>query len=424
MKNPPFWKRIFNPNVAKKEGYPVITHRRVHRLPTKLISQNALKVLHRLDKAGYAAYLVGGGVRDLLLKGQPKDFDVVTNALPEEIRKVFRNSRLIGRRFRIVHVFYPGEIIEVSTFRAGVQPEAESLPQMVQSDNSYGTIEEDAWRRDFTVNALFYNIKDSSIEDYTCGMKDLQNKQLRMIGDPVQRYHEDPVRLLRAIRLSAKLAFVIEPQTKAPILELASLLEHVPKSRLFEEVLKFFYGGYAFAAYQSLTELQYFEKLFPQTVEALATGKFEHKIFIDLALQATDTRFNEGLSLNPGFLLAVFLWPAVEKEIEIQKTQHDHLFQVLHAAIENVLNRQMQTLTIPKRFTAMMQSIWLLQYHLERRRGKRAIRALTHRYFRAAFDFLELRAKSGEPYQEVCQWWYQFQTARPKLRDDMLAKLR
>jgi poly(A) polymerase len=409
-----------------------IIARHHHKLSRKLVSANALKVLYCLNKAGYAAYLVGGGVRDLLLKQKPKDFDIATDAHPEEVRDLFRNSRIIGRRFRLVHVHYYDEIIEVSTFRSSQQKvlkeatleKTDSPPVMVKYDNSYGTIEEDAWRRDFTVNALYYNIEDFSIVDFTNGMMDIKKRYIRMIGEPVARYHEDPVRLLRAIRLSAKLNFNIATDTEAPLAELAPLLEHVPSSRLYEEVLKLFFKGHATATYEKLKHYGYMQVLFPSSEQALRQSNSDHnQRFIELAIHATDSRYNKGQSINPGFLLAILLWPAVELQIEEEKKQHEHFFQQIHAAIETVLREQNNTLMIPKRLKSMMRSVWLLQYHLINRRAKRVHRSIAHRYFRAAYDFLELKVKAGDTHQDAYQWWKRFQSAKAAEREQMLSQL-
>lgn len=426
--------RIKNWLGSSSTNDPTVIARHHHKLSRKLVSPNALKVLYRLNKAGYAAYLVGGGVRDLLLKQHPKDFDIATDAHPEDVRDLFRNSRIIGRRFKLVHVHYYDEIIEVSTFRSSKQTvlgeattdatDTDRPPVMVKYDNSYGTIEEDAWRRDFTINALYYNIEDFSIVDFTAGMDDIKKHQLRMIGDPVKRYHEDPVRLLRAIRLSAKLNFKIEAATAAPLTELAPLLQHVPCSRLYEEVLKLFFKGHAVKTFKQLEQHHYMDILFPQTYSALKKQPNSLNVaFINHAMRATDQRYENGQSINPGFLLAVLLWPAVELQIKVEEKQHEHLYQQIHAAIDYVLREQSNTLMIPKRLKSMMRSVWILQYQLTNRRAKRIYRTLSHRYFRAAYDFLELKVKAGEKQQDVYQWWKRFQTAKSSEREQMLQQL-
>lgn len=391
-------------------------------IPERHISNNALKVLSGLQEAGFVAYLVGGGVRDLLVDKIPKDFDIATNASPEQVRRLFRNSRIIGRRFRIVHVFYHQEIIEVSTFRAQHALPADATEQHARiANNTFGTVEEDAWRRDFTVNALYYNHKKRTVVDYTGGMADLQKKLIRIIGDPAQRFHEDPVRLLRAIRLAAKLQFQIHADTETQLRQLPALLQHVAKSRLFDEVLKLFFTGHAHFTYQKLCEYGYFSALFPQTVAALQDPKIAPlRAFIELAMHETDRRYQEQSSLNPGFLLAVLLWPAVFQFLEDSQGQKFHTR--LRQAFDHVLQKQAEVLVIPHRLSAMMRAIWLLQYYLTRPRPQRVYRTLFHRYFRAAFDFLELRNKAGDP-QEMLSWWAAFRDADAAMRENMLDQL-
>lgn len=422
------WKRIKGRFSQKDDSDAIVISRNDHQVSRKLISDNALKVLYRLNKAGFSAYLVGGSVRDLLLERKPKDFDVATDAHPEQVRKIFRNSRIIGRRFRLVHVYYHGEVIEVSTFRANseeiTRESSEEMPVMVSSDNTYGTIEEDAWRRDFTVNALYYNIKNFSVMDYAGGMLDLRHRLIRMIGDPVQRFHEDPVRLLRAIRLSAKLGFKIEPNTEAPVFKLPNLLWHVAPARLFDEILKLFFEGNAMVTYTSLLHYGYMRILFPITYEAIKERRIKSDMqFIRLAMEATDKRFADEKSLNPGFLMAVLLWPAVQLRMAASKVHRKKQYQKLLDTVDEVLALQLETVSIPKRLTAMMRSVWLLQAHLLRRRGKRVYRTLSHRYFRAAFDFLELRVQAGEDHQEIYSWWKEFQEANHEQRAKMVAAL-
>ncbi len=393
-------------------------------IPEEHISANALNVLAGLHKAGFDAYLVGGGVRDLLVGKIPKDFDVATNAAPEQIRKIFRNSRIIGRRFRIVHVFYRQEIIEVTTFRAQISESA--LPvdphTRVANDNTFGTVEEDAWRRDFTVNALYYNNKKRTVVDFTGGMQDLHKKLIRIIGDPAQRFHEDPVRLLRAIRLSSKLQFEIHQDTEVQLRQLPNLLKHVAQSRLFDEVLKLFFTGHAHCTYQKLYECNYFAALFPQTFAAMDNPAMgDVRAFIEFSMHETDRRYREQDSLNPGFLLAVLLWPALQLNLQNNPDKRFHF--ALRQAIDEVLKKQAETLVIPNRLSSMMRAIWLLQYYLIKPRGKRVYRTLFHRYFRAAFDFLALRVKIGEPHHAALDWWSQFREADGDLRQQMLDRL-
>ena len=405
-----FLSYLRRPKSQPKIEQPIYWNKEI---PTQHISANAIKVLNALQKAGFTAYLVGGGARDLLAGKIPKDFDVATDAAPEQIRRIFRNSRTIGRRFRIVHVFYREEIIEVSTFRAQISEQVVLAAQHSRiSNNTFGTVEEDAWRRDFTVNALYYHNNKQLVVDFTGGMEDLQKKLIRIIGDPAQRFHEDPVRLLRAIRLAAKLQFEIHHDTEAQLRLLFDLLKHVAKSRLFDEVLKLFFTGYAQLTYLKLNDYGYFSVLFPLTSRALADSVDSKTFqFIDSALQETDRRYHEQNSLNPGFLLAVLLSPAVQRHLRDHPNKRFN--SALRHAIEEVLKQQMEVLVIPHRLTGMMRSIWLLQFYLVKPRGQRVYRTLFHRYFRAAFDFLELRVKVGEPLAEKLAWWQEFETLIP-----------
>ncbi|HCW88518.1 MAG TPA: polynucleotide adenylyltransferase PcnB, partial [Marinobacter sp.] len=292
-----------------------------HNVSRTLLSDPAKKVLGRLNNAGYEAYLVGGGVRDVLLGGKPKDFDIATNATPEEVHELFRNSRLIGRRFRIVHVLFGREVIEVTTFRGNAADSDDdeedddrrtSEHGLLLRDNVYGTLEEDALRRDFTVNALYYCIRDFTVIDFANGLEDLRNRQIRLIGDPETRYREDPVRMLRAVRFAARLGFTIEPETEAPIRELAPLLTHIPPARLFDEVLKLFSAGYGEVTYDLLREYNLLAPLFPETVRAINQG--EPDLLIRKALQNTDKRVAQGKSVSPHFMFAAMLWPALQAE--------------------------------------------------------------------------------------------------------------
>lgn len=392
-------------------------------IPEHHLSPNAIKVLSGLHSAGFTAYLVGGGIRDLLVDKIPKDFDVATNASPEQVQRIFRNSRIIGRRFRLVHVFYRREIIEVSTFRAQIsEPVLPTTQHARIANNTFGTEEEDAWRRDFTVNALYYSHHQRRVLDYTGGMEDLRRRLIRIIGDPAQRFHEDPVRLLRAIRLAAKLQFDIHADTAEQVRQLPALLRHVAESRLFDEVLKLFFTGHAWFTYQRLCEYDYFAAMFPQTVAAMeAPGGEWVRAFIELSMHETDRRYEAEISLNPGFLLAVLLWPAIQKSM--QGTPQKKFHFALRQAIDDVLQKQREILVIPHRLTAMMRAIWLLQYSLCKPRGERVYRTLFHRYFRAAFDFLALRVETGEPYREVLDWWKKFREADASLRQQMLEQL-
>lgn len=415
---------------SNKSSSHVIPRSR-HTVSRESISPNALKVLYRLKDAGYAAFLVGGSVRDILLNRKPKDFDVATDAHPEVIRGIFRNSRIIGRRFRLVHVFFGDEIVEVSTFRANsiedtrVETVVHSDTGMIYCDNTYGTIEEDAWRRDFTVNGFYYNIADFSIVDYMSGMDDLKHRLIRMIGDPTQRFHEDPVRLLRAIRLGAKLGFQIETGIEIALKKLTPLLKHVPPSRLFDELLKLFFEGNASITFEKLIHYHYFHALFPQTAHVLHVYKNKiHEKLIQLALDATDKRFQSGESVNPGFLLAVFLWPVLQLQVLKMQNKKNKFFMRLHQLIHNIIKTQIDTIMIPKRFQFVIQAIWLLQFQLEKCRPKRVHTIFNHRYFRAAFDFMALRVEAGEIPETQLTWWKTFQLVDEQEQEKMIIAMK
>jgi len=399
--------------VTKIVRKPQIIPRTEHGVSRSEISENALKVLYRLKNAGYHAYLVGGGVRDILLGLKPKDFDVATDAHPEQVRELFRNCRLIGRRFRLAHVHFGREIIEVSTFRAShndaVDGEGHEEDGRIIRDNVYGTLDDDVWRRDFTVNALYYNIEDYSIVDYVGGLEDIKNRQLRLIGIPEDRYREDPVRMLRAIRFAIKLDFSIHPVSEQPIRKLAPLLEEIPEARLFEEFLKLFMSGQSEKAYQQLREYGLFAKLFPQTEEFLNRGdEFIHKLLIS-AFRNTDTRLAEDKPVTPAFLLAALLWVPVRDLANDHEGNGLSEMDAIHLASDAVISHQISSTSMPRRFTHMARDMWALQVRLKNFRGKRPLKLLAHQRFRAAYDFLLLRAEAGEDVQELASWWTAFQ---------------
>ena len=405
------------------------------------ISENALKVLHRLKDAGYASLLVGGCVRDLMLGREPKDFDVVTDARPEEIRKLFHNARVIGRRFRLVHVRFGREIIEVATFRAiprdiseesrsKVDEEGEELENAsatgarIGEQNIFGSQEEDAARRDFTVNALYYDIRNFSVLDYVGGVADLKAGILRMIGDPEMRHREDPVRMLRAVRFAAKLAFKIEERTAAPIRELAHLLASVPAARMFEEVLKLFHGGYALETFELLRHYGLFRFLFPLTEKTLEREEGGFPVtLVPRALANTDARLTEDKPVNPAFLFAAMLWEPVRQQTAESIARGTNRHDAAHRAAEQVLREQLRHVSIPKRFSVPMREIWSMQERLERRAGMQAFRLLENKRFRAAYDFLLLRAESGEADRALADWWTRFQAAGDSERRTMVAEM-
>lgn len=405
-----------------KKIKPLIVPRAEHCISRSMIHHNALKVLYRLHESGYSAYLVGGCVRDLLLGQKPKDFDVATNAHPEQIRKVFKNCRLIGRRFRLAHVFFGKDIIEVATFRThhenGAEQHGKIRDGMIIRDNVYGTIEDDAWRRDFRINALYYNIADFSIVDFTGGIQDIQNKVLHMIGKPEQRYHEDPVRLLRTIRFLAKLDISISAETEEPLIRLSYLLRHVSSARLYQEVLKFFQEGASLKTVQLLQKYHLFEQLFPLTARCLQSS--ETQKFIETALINTDQRVKNGKTVSLAFLFTIFLWHPFLHEIEVHKSSSIPLFALHEKALHQVLKQQTQVLAITRLLQVNIREICLLQHRLSQRRGTQPYRLLEHPRFRAAYDLLLLRACSDESIKELAEWWTMFHAAPPEHRENMM----
>ncbi len=395
-----------------------IIPREDHAVSRDQISENALKVLYKLNNAGFDSYLVGGGVRDLLLGQSPKDFDVVTNATPEQVHGIFRNSRLIGRRFKLVHVVYGRDMIEVATLRGhhenakGKQQAKKSESGMLLRDNVYGTIDEDAVRRDFTINALYYDIDDFSIHSYANGIEDLNKRRLRLIGDPATRYREDPVRMLRAVRFAAKLDFSIDKSTAAPMKELAPLLRDIPAARLFEEVLKMFMAGHAHTTFELLEKYNLFAQLFPHTQQCINEQE-KYRNMVVHALQNSDARIAQGKSLTPAFIYSVFLWPCLLETAKTLQNQGIPAVPALHQAAADVISNQQTHTTIPKRFMIPMREIWDLQRRLERRLPKQLESTIGHARFRAAYDFLLLREQNGEKLDNAGDWWTKYQEQNP-----------
>lgn len=395
-----------------------------HPISRKAITKNALNVLYRLNKNGYEAYLVGGCVRDLLLGLRPKDFDVATDAKPEEVRRLFSNCRLIGRRFRLAHVYYGHEIIEVATFRAGQTKQTAkhmtSDTGMLLRDNVFGTVDEDALRRDFTVNALYYRISDFAIVDFCQGMRDIEARILRLIGEPTQRYREDPVRMLRAARFAAKLNFTLHEDTQRPIPELAPLLSEVPSARLFEECLKLFLSGHGKASVKTLQQLSLLSHLIPET-------KNYHEDDWELVysgLQDTDQRIARHETTSPGYLFAVLLWPMYSHYVETSISAHLPPLARKHEAMDQVFHDLNATIAVPKRISLMTTGIWELQHRLENVKQHQVPRLLAHPYFRAAFDFLKLRSSTqSHELKHTVQWWQVIQTADEEERAKLCAQL-
>jgi poly(A) polymerase len=394
---------------------PKIIPRSGHAISRADISNSALKVLYRLDKAGYQAFIVGGGVRDLLLGLRPKDFDVATDARPEQVRQLFGNSRLIGRRFKLAHVRFGREVVEVVTFRGASTAENAEHQQTdagrILRDNVYGAIEEDVWRRDFTVNALYYNIADFTVWDYTTGLADVASRTLRLIGEPETRYREDPVRMLRAVRLAAKLDFDIAPETAEPIERLGGLLREVPPARLFEETLKLFQAGHAVRTFELLMKYGLLRYLFPYTADAIAGDASDGVLrLIRSGLENTDRRVRSEQSVTPMFLYAVMLWHAIRAEAtRIEAQDGCSETEALLRASDTIVSGQQRYTAFPKRFSLPMKDILVMQQKFTSRRGARAHRLLEHKRFRAAYDFLLLRAQCGEVDAELATWWSEVQ---------------
>ena len=387
--------------------------RAAHALSRKNISAGALRVLYRLHEAGYRACLVGGAVRDLLLGGHPKDFDVATDATPEQVRALFRNCRLIGRRFRLAHVVFGREIVEVATFR-GSSDDGSGDRHLVDGrlvrDNVYGGIEEDAVRRDFTVNALYYDIADFSVLDSVDGMADLDQRILRLIGDPEQRYREDPVRMLRAARLAAKLEFEIAPETAAPFATLGPLLGEAAPARLFDESLKLFLGGYGLASFRALERYDLLRHVFPATARVLAADATPHfRRLLEQTLASTDARVRADKPVTPAFLFAAMLWEPVRVAAQTMIEHGTDPTVAWSHAVDRVLREQAQRVAIPRRFTIAIEEIWAMQPRFAQRTRKRALRLLEYPRFRAAYDFLLLRADETPELAELAAWWTEAQ---------------
>ncbi|WOJ91859.1 polynucleotide adenylyltransferase PcnB [Congregibacter variabilis] len=386
-----------------------------HCVSRKDISPGALKVMSRLRDREHQAYLVGGAVRDLLLGGHPKDFDIATDATPEEVHALFGNSRIIGRRFRIVHVRFGREIIEVTTFRGHHDDGDSSDPAAKRSsrglllrDNVFGTLEEDAVRRDLTVNALYYDSGSFEVFDQVGGLNDLESRQVRVIGDPAKRYREDPVRMLRTLRFAAKLDFRVEKGSGTPIAELASLLDDIPSARLFDEFGKLFLAGNAQATLRLLREYRCFDHLFPGSARLADENPFYHRL-LDAAMGNTDLRIRQGKPVTPAFILAAVLWPAVCERRQQLEGQGEKPVPAMHSAGQEIVAQACQRIAIPRRFSMPMREIWEMQLRLPRTEGKRALELMSKRRFRAAYDFLLLREQAGEDCAGLGATWTRLQ---------------
>jgi len=391
-----------------------------HGIRREQLSPAARKVCSVLQEKGYKAFVVGGAVRDLLIGHPPKDYDVATSATPEEVRAAFRRSRIIGRRFKIVHVMSGPETIEVSTFRAGQDAESADTDEhgRVLRDNVYGNQEEDATRRDFTVNALYYDPSTETIVDYHHGVADIQHKTLRMIGDPRTRYREDPVRMLRAVRLGAKLGLTIDPAARNPIREMGVLLENVPAARLFDEMLKLLFSGYAVKCLKQLREEGLHHGLLPLLDVILEQPMGER--FVWLSLENTDERVRQDKSVSPGFLFATLLWHEVLTAWERRKAAGEHAQPALFEAMDEVLDAQAGKLAITRRIVGDIKDIWALQPRFDKRAGKTPYRLIEQPRYRAGWDFLRLRAQAGEIPMEIVDWWDRFAHAGHDEREALI----
>jgi poly(A) polymerase len=435
-------KKAAPAETRRDPNVPVILSADVHGIDPSLISKNAIRVTEGLQQAGHRAFIVGGAVRDLLLNVAPKDFDVATDATPDQVQKLFRRARIIGRRFQIVHVQFGQDIIETSTFRALVDTPADAPPSpppprlrrgemdtrthavdasgRVLRDNVWGEQHEDATRRDFTINAMYYDPATQTVLDYHDGMADVRARLLRMIGDPATRYREDPVRMLRVVRFAAKLGFEIEPATRAPIAELADLISNVPAARLFDEMLKLLLSGHALACLTRLRAEGLHHGVLP-LLDVIFESTHGEK-FITLALTNTDERVRAGKGVSPGFLFATLLWNDMQSRWQQYTLAGEFPVPALHRAMDDVLDMQTEKLAIHKRFSSDMREIWGLQHRLEKRSGRSAMKLLEHQRFRAGYDFLLLRCESGELDASVGQWWTDFIEGDAAARESLLSQ--
>jgi len=405
-----FVKKLINPGNKPGRKQPRRYPRQEHNIDRQLVSRHAIKVCEVLQQKGFEAFIVGGAVRDLILGLEPKDFDVATNATPEQVKSLFRRARIIGRRFQLVHVVFGQEIIETSTFRAPAGPnELTDDHGRILRDNVFGTQEQDAARRDFTINALYYDPITEAVIDFHTGVQDLRDRVIRMIGEPSHRYREDPVRMLRAVRFAVKLKATIEPRTQQPIAKLAYLIENVPSSRVFDEMYKLLTCGHAMECLRQLRENGLHSGLMPLLDVVLEDP--DGRQFIELALERTDKRVRLGKSVSPSFLFAALLWPQVRTRWQRRFQAGDHSIPALIAAADDVLNEQGEKLAINRRFTSDMREIWFMQPRFERRLPRSIFRMAEQPRFRAAVDFLQLRAACSEFDSVQAQWWMDFADA-------------
>ena len=412
-------RRVFRAALPQAPAGPAVLPQKQHGIVREQISSGARRTCETLQKAGFRAYVVGGAVRDLIAGITPKDYDIATDATPDQVRALFRRSRLIGRRFQIVHVMQGAETLEVSTFRAAHDADTQKDEHgRVLRDNVWGSQADDAARRDFTINALFYDPVAETVHDYHHGVADLKQKTLRIIGDPRSRYREDPVRMLRAIRLSAKLGLTIDPEARLPIRDMAPLMENVPAARVFDEMLKLLFSGHAGDCVRRLREEGLHHGLLPLLDVILEQPLGER--FVMLALASTDERVRAGKTTSPGFLFATLLWNEVLANWQVRMARGELRIPALMEAMDEVLDQQSEKLAITRRISGDIKDIWALQPRFEKRSGKLPLRMVSQPRFRAGYDFLLLRAESGEVPMELADWWRDFQATDDDGRQAML----
>ena len=405
---------------ARDTSTPVILGADAHGIDPRLLSSNAVRVTSTLQEAGYEAFVVGGAVRDLLLGVKPKDFDIATNATPEQVKRLFRRAFIIGKRFQIVHVMFGQDLLEVTTFRGTTLDNAPKDEHgRVLRDNTFGSQAEDAVRRDFTINAMYYNPANQQVLDYHGGIEDIRAKTLRIIGQPEARYREDPVRMLRVVRFAAKLKFTIEPNTGAPIPVMASLIDNVPAARVFDEMLKLLMSGQALACLQQLRKEGLHHGLLP-LLDVVLEQPLGAK-FVTLALDSTDARIHAGKTVSPGFLFASLLWHQVLEKWTAYRASGEQTIPALHLAADDVLDSQTEKLALQRKIGSDMRDIWSMQPRFERRTGKSPHKLLEHLRFRAGYDFLLLRCASGEIDAELGEWWTAFYEGDEATREDLIA---
>ena len=415
-----FIRKILGVKDERDPTEPVILGPEQHGIDPKLVSNNAVRVTQTLQEAGFKAFVVGGAVRDLLLGVKPKDFDIATDATPEEVKKLFRRAFIIGRRFQIVHVMFGQDLLEVTTFRGTA---ADNAPKdehgRVLRDNTFGTQAEDAERRDFTINAMYYNPATQEVLDYHGGIEDIRAKTLRIIGQPEARYREDPVRMLRVVRFAAKLNFSIERSTAEPIAVMAPLINNVPAARVFDEMLKLLTSGQALACLQQLRKEGLHHGLLPM-LDVVLEQPLGTK-FVTLALDSTDKRVMAGKTVSPGFLFASLLWHQVLEKWQAYQAAGEFPIPALHLAADEVLESQTEKLAIQRKIGSDMRDIWAMQPRFERRNGKNPYKLLEHLRFRAGYDFLLLRCASGEIDRELGDWWTAFYEGDETMRAELVS---